>query len=80
MARLQGIAAKDAGILTRIAYFFARKKVGRLPEPIRVYAHNPWVLRAYGAFELGAERAQTVDKRLKTLASIKAGTLVGCPW
>ena len=32
------------------------------------------------AFELMTERATHADKRLKILASIKTGTLVGCPW
>jgi hypothetical protein len=80
MARIEGVSPEKAGWLTRIAYWFARKKVGALPVPLTVYAHNPWVMRAYGAFEMGAERARAVDKRLKALASIKAGTLVGCPW
>jgi hypothetical protein len=80
MARMQGVLPKQAGLLARIAYFFARKRLGRVPEPMAMYAHNPWVLVAYGNFELGIERASRVDKRLKALASIKAGALIGCAW
>ena len=45
-----------------------------------IYAHNPWIMRAYGSFEMASQRASRMDRRLKVLASIKAGALVGCPW
>jgi hypothetical protein len=80
MARIEGVPEKRASFLTRLTYWFARRKVGELPRPLEIYAHNPWVMRAYGTFELMAERATHADKRLKILASIKTGTLVGCPW
>lgn len=80
MARMEGVLPERAGWFNRIVYFFARKKVGRVPEPMTIYAHNPWVLVAYGNFELGFERAGRVNKSLKALASIKAGSLVGCAW
>lgn len=80
MARMEGVSPERAGWFHRIIYFFARKKVGRVPEPMTIYAHNPWVLVAYGNFELGLERAGRVNKSLKALASIKAGSLVGCAW
>lgn len=80
MARMDGVLPKRAGWFARIGYFLARRKVGRVPEPMTIYAHNPWVLFAYGNFELGLERASRVDKRLKALASIKAGSLIGCAW
>ena len=80
MARIEGVSESRASWLTRIGYWFARRKVGEVPRPLAIYAHNPWIMRAYGTFELMAERATYADKRLKILASIKTGTLVGCPW
>jgi hypothetical protein len=80
MARIEGLVESKAGLLTRIAYWIGRRRIGQVPEPLMIYAHNPWVLRAYGSFEMAAERARFVDKRLKALASIKAGSLVGCSW
>lgn len=68
------------GLLARISYWFARRRVGNVPEPLRFYAHSTPVLQAYGFFELFLERARRVDPKLKTLASIRAGSLVGCPW
>jgi hypothetical protein len=80
MSRIVGVEANKAGLFTRLAYWLAKKKIGTIPEPLTIFAHNPWILRAYGSFEMGAERATRVDVRLKTIASIKAGSLVGCPW
>jgi hypothetical protein len=80
VARIEGVPENRASLLTRIGYWFARRKVGDLPRPLPIYAHNPWIMRAYGTFELLSERATLADKRLKILASIKTGTIVGCPW
>jgi len=80
MARIDGLGPKRAGLLTRLGYWFARKRLGAVPEPLTLYAHSPWMMRAYGSFEMAAERATHVDVRLKTLASLKAAALVGCAW
>lgn len=80
MARIEGVPAERAGLFTRLAYFFARKKLGQVPEPMTVTAHHPWIFRGYGAFELALERAARVSDRIKALAGIKAATLIGCPF
>jgi hypothetical protein len=80
MSRIDGIEPTKAGFFTRLVYWFAKKKVGAVPEPLTIYAHNPWIMRAYGSFEMASQRATRVEPRLKALASIKAGSLVGCPW
>lgn len=80
MSRIEGVAPERAGLVGRIGYWLARRRLGAVPEPMTIYTHNPWINRAYGAFELFSERARHVDKKLKLLASVKSGTLVGCPW
>jgi hypothetical protein len=80
MARIDGVDPKRGGVMVRLTYWAAKRKVGMLPETITIYAHNPWVLRGYGAYEMAAERASRVDKKLKALASVKAGSMVGCAW
>jgi hypothetical protein len=52
----------------------------RLIEPIKVTAHHPRLLKAMGQMEMGQEAAKSVPDRLKSLASIKAATLIGCPF
>ncbi len=80
MARIEGITEGKAGLLARLAYWLARRRVGKVPEPLRVYARHTWLLNGYGAFEYALERSRLVEERLKLLAQIKAATLVGCPF
>ena len=80
MSRIPGLPEKSTPWLVRWAYRMARRKVGKVPEPMMVMAHNPWIFRAYGAFELALDRARRVDAKLKALASIKAAALIGCPF
>ena len=86
MARIPGVEPHEAGWMTRLIYWFARRAVGkvvgqsRLVEPIKVTAHHPRLLKAVGQMEMGQEAATTVDPALKGLASIRAATLIGCPF
>jgi hypothetical protein len=83
---MKGMEPHEAGWFTRLIYWLARRKVGkltghqRLVEPIKITAHHPRLLWAVGQMELGQEAARSVPDSLKTLASIKAATLVGCPY
>ena len=78
MARLAGVPPERAGLFARLAYWFARRRLRRLPEPLTVMAHAPAILAASGGYELMLERSRLVDTRLKTLASLKAAALIGC--
>lgn len=66
--------------MTRLAYWFARRRYGKLPEPLTLVAHHTWLARGYGAFELALGRSRLVEERLKALASIKVAALIGCPF
>ena len=78
--RLPGISDKEAGPLVRLAYWFTRRKIGKVPGPIRLHAYHTRLLRALASMEMGQEAARRVDPALKSLVSIKAATLVGCPF
>jgi hypothetical protein len=80
MPRITGVSEQKANIFVRLAYWFSRKRVGKVVEPLAVSAHHPWIFRGYGAYEFALERAHFVEGKLKALASIKAATLVGCPF
>jgi hypothetical protein len=80
MARIDGVDERRAGLFVRLAYWFARRRLGKVPLPLAVTAHNPSILGAMGAYEMGLERARRVDSRLKTLAGLRAASLVGCPF
>ena len=80
MANITLVEPENAGLFARLSYFFARLKVGRVPSSIKAMAHHSGVLNAYGTFELLLGRWRRVDPRLKTLASIRVASLVGCPF
>jgi hypothetical protein len=86
MARMTGVEGNRAGWFTRLLYWLVRRKVGKLTgkahlvEPVKIMAHHPWLLWAMGAMELGQEGAKSVPAALKSLACVKAATLIGCPY
>jgi 4-carboxymuconolactone decarboxylase len=83
---MKGIEPPEAGWFTRLVYWLVRRKMrkltgqDRLIEPIKIMAHHPRLLRALGQMEMGQESAHSVPVQLKSLASIKAATLIGCPF
>jgi len=86
MARIKGVEPGEAGLFTRLVYWFVKRKMNsltgqpKLIEPIKVTAHHTRLLRAMGAMEAGVAAAKSVPEALKALAGIKAATLVGCPF
>ena len=78
MSRIQGVPAKAANPIVRIAYRMTRHELGRSVEPIEVYAHAPALLAGYGMFEKATSREHRVAERLKVLAETKAAALVNC--
>jgi hypothetical protein len=86
MARIPGVEPQQASWLTRIVYWLVRRKVAkiaglsRVVEPIKITAHHPRLLQATGRMEMGQDGARTVSDSLKCLASLRAATLIGCPF
>jgi hypothetical protein len=80
MARIQGLPKNKTGLMSRLVYWMARRRLGKVPEPLTLIAHHPWLSRGYGLFELALDRSRLVDTRLKELATLKVATLVGCPF
>ncbi len=86
MARIEGLEPRKAGWLTRLIYSFTRRSMRKLtgrdqlPEPVKIVAHHPALLRAVGRMEMAQGTARTVEPRIKHLAGLRASTLVGCPF
>lgn len=76
--RIQG--APERGPLRKVAYGMARKRLGKMPEPFAVAAHNTKIFNAMSAFELVLERAKSVPIRYKALGELRAAMVVGCEW
>jgi hypothetical protein len=80
MARIEGITDKQANLFTRTIYGAVGRKLGRVPEPIRITAHQPRLLAALSGMEMAQEAMRTVDPVVKVLAEIKTAMLIGCPF
>jgi hypothetical protein len=86
MTRIEPVSDERAGWFARLVFWLTRRKLraldgtGRVAGPVRVMAHHPRVLMAYGAFESGLERCHELPARTKSIAMIRVATLVGCPF
>jgi AhpD family alkylhydroperoxidase len=80
MPRIAPISDQQAGPLLRQVFRAARRKVGRVPDSLRVSANDRWTVAGQVGFELALERFRAVDHRLLELAQLKAATLTGCPF
>jgi hypothetical protein len=80
MARIHGVEPQQAGLFVRLVYCFTRRKLGRVVLPVKISAHHLRLLRALVEMEQGQMAAKSVDAALKSLASVKVATLVGCPF
>lgn len=81
MTRIAPLAPKDAGPLARIAYRYATRRYGAVPEPFTVVAHHRKLLVASAVQELAAEKASTVlPASIRDLAVYRVAWTVGCSW
>ncbi len=88
MSRLTGVSDRDAGVGAKLAFFFTRRKLARMTglqtvgmlEPLRLYAHIPRLLSAYGRLEQAESRLDILSPRHRALAELKAATTVRCEY
>jgi alkylhydroperoxidase family enzyme len=88
MPRLPGVSDREAGLGTKIAFFFVKRRfvqmTGRRSEtmldPLRMYAHIPKLLSGYGRLEQAAAKVHLLDLRHRALAELKAATTVRCEY
>jgi AhpD family alkylhydroperoxidase len=88
MARLPEVSDRDAGLGTKIAYYFMKRQFKQLTGhesgdklgPIRVYAHIPKLLSGYGKLEQAVAKMHLLDLRHRALAELKAATTTRCEY
>lgn len=78
MARIEGAPPK--GLVARIIYWATRHKLGKVATPTKIVGHHPTILLGVGMMEGAFLRSGRVDAGLKTLASVRVATRVGCPF
>lgn len=74
--RVQG--APERGPLRKVAYRMARKRLGRVPEPLAVAAHHTKIFGAMSGFEMALEKSRSVPVRYKALGELRAAMVAGC--
>lgn len=79
MARLPGVT-EGGSWLTRLIFHFVRRRLGRVPRPLRIRALAPPILRGYVRMEAAQEKAGSVAPALKKLAQVRTAMRVGCPF
>ncbi|WP_026453711.1 carboxymuconolactone decarboxylase family protein [Saccharomonospora iraqiensis] len=81
MARIPGVPTAHASWRARLAYRFARRRYGAVPEPVTVAAHHPKLLAAFGAHEMLVEYgSRTLPPTVRELAVYRTAVRVNCSW
>jgi hypothetical protein len=57
-----------------------RPTYSEVPEAARLLARRPGLLVGVAAYETGLLASSRVESRLKALAQVKTGALIGCPF
>jgi AhpD family alkylhydroperoxidase len=86
--RLEGVSDRDAGPGAKIAFFFTKRKMQRLTgvktaemlEPLRMYAHIPRLLNAYGRLEQAESKLDVLSPRERALAELRSAIVVRCEY
>jgi hypothetical protein len=78
MVRIPGISDDEASFMTSRVFAAAARQAGHVPDPLRIMARSGATMWGAGLFQVAFERAARVDKKLKTLACLKAASLIGC--
>ncbi len=79
MARIPG-AARPPSLFARVVFWFVKRRLGRVPEPVRIHARHRPLFDGYARMEMGQDKARRVPAALKALAGLRAATLIGCPF
>ncbi|WP_067538881.1 carboxymuconolactone decarboxylase family protein [Nocardia crassostreae] len=81
VTRIPAVNPKQAGLLTRITYWYSKRQFGEVPEPFAVLANHPKLMRAAGVHETLVERASTtLPHHIREIAVYYVARTVGCSW
>lgn len=78
--RSHGVQDNEAGLITRIIFWLAKRRLGRVPSGLRVRALDSKLFRHIVRMDLYAASQGAVPMRLKELAQLKVAMMVGCPF
>lgn len=81
LTRIPAVEERDAGFWGRLAYRYARRRFGAVPEPFQVSRHHRGIFWAGALAESAYEKATHVlAASVRELAVYRTATAVGCQW
>ena len=81
MARIAAVSPEEASPLVKLAYRYAAKRFGEVPEPFAIAANHKKLFFATAIAETAAEKASTVlPANIRELAVYRTAWTVGCSW
>jgi AhpD family alkylhydroperoxidase len=81
MPRIPGVPTKEAGPLLRVVYWYAKRRLGAVPEPFTVLARHRKLFMASARHEMATEKASTVlPANVRELAVYRVAQQLGCSW
>jgi AhpD family alkylhydroperoxidase len=81
MTRIPAVSPEEAGPLIKVAYRWAKRRFGEVPEPFAVAANHRKLFVAEVIAESVAARASTVlPANIRDLAVYRAAWTIGCSW
>jgi AhpD family alkylhydroperoxidase len=79
--RIAPVTPKDASLMTRLMYRFAKRRFGEVPEPFAVAAHHPRLLLANAVHEgLLQSGSKRLPASVRELAVFWTARTIGCSW
>jgi alkylhydroperoxidase family enzyme len=80
MAHVQ-LVDEPKGIIARLSFWYAKRRFGRMAEPMAAAANHSGVLVAVGALETAVQMGlKKLDPTLRWLAIQMAASTIGCSW
>jgi AhpD family alkylhydroperoxidase len=81
LTRIPAVEERDAGFWGRLAYRYARRRFGAVPEPFLVSRHHRGIFWAGALAETAYEKAShLLPTSVRELAVYRTATVVGCQW
>jgi|SRR5215212_694742 len=81
MTRIPAVSPEEAGPLTKLSYWYAKRRFGEVPEPFAVSANHGKLFMALLVAETVAGKASTVlPTSVRDLAVYRVAWTVGCSW
>jgi AhpD family alkylhydroperoxidase len=79
--RVPAVTPDRAGLLVKLAYWYAKRRFGEVPEPFAVTANHRKLFVASAVHEYAVERAATVlPATVRDIAVYRVSWTIGCSW